>query len=273
MASLLSFDDAVCTRCGKCGSACPMGFIRVGSRGPRTVPDAQEKCMLCGHCIAACATKTLQHERLAPEACLPLDENWRGDVHAVEQLIKGRRSIRRYEDRPVDRATLLKVIDMARYAPTGMNSQSVSWLVVYKAGEVKKLSAAVIDWMRSLAAKGELIGGNYNPAPMIMAWDNGTDLILRGCPHVLVAYAREGDAMAAGSCTAALTTAELAAATLGLGTCWAGFLHMAMIFSPAAREVLALPAGHVMHGALMIGHPAEQYHRIPPRKEPDVQWR
>jgi nitroreductase/NAD-dependent dihydropyrimidine dehydrogenase PreA subunit len=273
MANLLSVTEGECTRCGDCAAACPIAFVRVGSRGPRTLPEAQERCMLCGHCIAACPTGTLRHSRLPDDQCLALDANWRGDVHAVEQLIKGRRSIRRYQPQPVDRSTLLAVLDMARFAPTGMNSQSVKWLVVYEAAEVKKLAGAVIYWMRSVLEKGELVAGKYDPSPLVRAWEAGFDAVLRGCPHVLIAYGREGDPMAHGSCIAALTTAELAAIPLGLGTCWAGFLHMAAILSPPARQALGLPDGHVMHGALMIGHPLEKHYRIPPRKEAEVSWR
>lgn len=273
MASLLSIEESKCTRCGQCAVACPMAFVRVGSRGPRTVPDAQEKCILCGHCIAACPTKSLQHAKLPADQCVALNDNWRGQAGAVEQLIKGRRSIRHFKPEPVDRSTLQAVLDMARYAPTGMNSQSVKWLVVYDAAEVKKLAGAVIEWMRSLLANNQLVAGNYNPTPMVAAWDAGMDLILRSAPHVLIAYGREGDHMAQGSCIAALTTAELAALPYGLGTCWAGFLHLATIFSPAAKQSLGLPDGHVMHGALMIGRPAETYHQIPPRKPLTVDWR
>lgn len=273
MANLLSIEASQCTRCGACAVACPMAIVRVGSRGPRTVPDASERCIRCGHCVAACPVKTLQLSLLWDDPCLPLDEHWRGEVRTVEQWIKGRRSIRRYESRPVDRSTLLSVLEMARYAPTGMNSQSVKWRIVYDAADVRKLSAAVIDWMRSVQEKGERVADKYNPEPLIAAWDAGMDPVLRGCPHVLIAYGREGAPMAQGSCIAALTTAELAAIPYGLGTCWAGFLHLAAVMSPAAKQAMDLPDGHVMHGALMIGYPLENYHRIPPRKALEVDWR
>ena len=273
MANLLSIAESECTRCGECAAVCPMAFVRIGPRGPRTLPDAEAKCMLCGHCVAACPVKSLQHSRLPAEQCLPLAEGWRSEPGAVEQLIKGRRSIRRYQPQPVDRSILLSVLDVARYAPTGMNSQSVKWLVVYEAAAVKKLSGAVIDWMRSVQSRNELVAGKYNPAPLIGAWDAGHDPILRGCPHVLIAYGHENDPMAQGSCIAALTTAELAAVPLGLGTCWAGFLHMATLLSPPVRQALGLPEGHVMHGGLMIGYPAETYYRIPQRKPLAVDWR
>jgi len=222
--------------------------------------------------VAVCPTKSLTHGLLV-EDCLPLDDAWRGSFRQAEQLIKGRRSVRRYESTPVEREAILRLLDVARYAPTGMNSQTVKWLVVYEADAVKRLARSVIDWLRSIQAANERVASRYDPAAFIAAWDAGHDPILRGCPHVLLAHGHRDDPLAAGSCTIALTTAELAAAAMGLGTCWAGFLHMAAQSWPATQHQLNLPANHTTHGALMLGHPAEQYHRIPPRKPADVQWR
>jgi nitroreductase/NAD-dependent dihydropyrimidine dehydrogenase PreA subunit len=273
MASLLSIEESLCTHCSQCALVCPMALVRIGKRGPRTIPDAEEKCILCGHCIAACPVKALQHNQLPEEQCLSLEENWRGEPSAVKQLIQGRRSIRHYQSKPVDRSVLLSILDMARYTPTGMNKQSVRWLVVYEAAEVKKLAAAVIGWLRSLLEKNELVAGKYNPAPLVAGWDAGFDTVLRDCPHVLVAYGPRNAPMAQSSCIAALTTAELAAVPFGLGACWAGFLHLAVMCRPAAQQALGLPEDCVMHGALMIGYPQETYYRIPPRKPPAVNWR
>ena len=273
MASLLTIEESLCTHCGQCAAVCPMALVRVGKRGPRTVPDAEEKCVLCGHCIAACPAKALQHSSLPAEETLPLADDWRGSPEALEKLVKGRRSIRHYQDTPVDRSILESILDMARYAPTGMNAQPVCWLVVYDAGEVKKLAGGVIDWMRSLAQKGELVSGWYNPAPLIAGWDAGVDTILRGCPHLLIAHAPRENVMSRDSCVIAMTTAELAAVPFGLGACWAGFLQVATFNSPEVRQLVNLPQGHLLYGALMIGYPQETYYRIPPRKPLTAEWR
>ena len=273
MPNLLSIDESQCTRCGQCAAACPMGLVVIGSRIPRTLRSAEERCVQCGHCVAACPAGRLRHEQLPIEQCLPLEPDWRGTPEAIGQLIRGRRSIRHYRQDAVAKPVLLSVLDAARYAPTGMNSQSVKWMVVYNDGEVKKLSQAVIDWMRELMQKDEAVAGRYSAATLVAAWEAGLDPILRGCPHVLVAYGAQDDPMAPASCVIALTTAELAAQPLGLGTCWAGFLHLAARSSPAVMQTLNLPANHVMHGGLMIGYPAETYHCVPPRQPLAVDWR
>jgi nitroreductase/NAD-dependent dihydropyrimidine dehydrogenase PreA subunit len=273
MSNLLSIDESQCTRCGQCAAACPMGLVVIGTRFPRTLRAAEERCVLCGHCVAACPVQLLRHEHLPADPCSPLAPEWRGTPDALGQIIRGRRSIRHYRQDAVPKPVLLSVLDAARYAPTGMNSQSVKWTVVYDSTQVKKLSLAVIDWMRELMLQDQAVAGRYSAATLVAAWEAGLDPILRGCPHVLVACGAENDPMAPASCMIALTTADLAAQPLGLGTCWAGFLHLAANTSPAVRQALDLPAGQVMHGGLMIGYPAETYHCVPPRKPLTVDWR
>jgi nitroreductase/NAD-dependent dihydropyrimidine dehydrogenase PreA subunit len=273
MASFLSIDETSCTLCGDCVAACPVGSITMNAGTIKVQEDAASRCVLCGHCISACPEHALRHNQLNAEECLPLDVAWRSSPGVVEQLIKGRRSIRRYRPEAVEKSVLESVLDIVRYAPTGMNTQTVEWLVIYQREEVRKLAASVIEWMRELAARNELVGGRYHVGPLVAAWDAGYDPILRGCPHLFIAHGHESDLVGQTSGIIALTTTELAALPFGLGTCWAGFLHLAAKWSPQVHAALGLPPKHVMQGGLMIGYPKETYHAIPPRKPLQIQWR
>jgi nitroreductase/NAD-dependent dihydropyrimidine dehydrogenase PreA subunit len=273
MKPFLAIDEALCTFCGDCAAACPRGLISVESSLPTTPDNAAEVCIYCGHCVAVCPESAIDHVGIETAECQSLLGDWRSTPAVVEQLIKGRRSIRRYRPEPVEKAILESVLDIARYAPTGMNSQTVEWLVVHDRAEVKKLASSVIEWMRDMTVKGQLIGGRYNAGPLVAAWDAGYDPILRGCPHVIIAHGKKEDHFAPGSCIIALTTAELAALPFGLGACWAGFLHLGAMCSPDVQKSLGLPEGNAMYGGLMIGYPMETYHAIPPRKKLNIAWR
>jgi len=65
----------------------------------------------------------------------------------------------------------------------------------------------------------------------------------------------------------------LAAPSLGLGTCWAGYFTAAANFYPPLQEALALPQGHLPYGAAMVGYPKYGYQRMPPRNKPEITWR
>jgi nitroreductase len=99
------------------------------------------------------------------------------------------------------------------------------------------------------------------------------DPILRGAPTLVIAHAPKGYALAQVDSSIALTFLDLAAPTLGLGSCWAGFFMMAAVQWPPLQEVLALPEDHACFSAMMIGYPKYEYHRLLLRKEAATNWR
>jgi nitroreductase len=204
---------------------------------------------------------------MKPGDCIDLAKGWRLTPEQIEQLVKGRRSIRRYRPDPVDRGVMEKLLDIVRYAPTGMNSQTVQWLVLSDPADVEMLSLIVIDWLRILLAQG---------APgvkgMLKSWEMGNDPIMRKAPHLIIACGGAND-MTRCSSIIALTTLELASVSFGLGACWAGFLYQAAISYPEVNGFLGLPPGFQMHGGLTIGYPEFEYSRIPARNEANVIWR
>ncbi len=264
----LTIDEQKCTRCGLCARACPVGIIVAGDGLPGTIEKIEKGCITCGHCVAVCPAAALSHCRMAPGDCQSLEAGWRLDPARIEQLVKGRRSIRRYRPEPVDRAVLEEIFEMVRYAPTGGNSQSVQWLVISDPWEINLLASLVIDWMRLLLDQG--VPGVKG---MLKSWETGADPVLRHAPTLIIAHGAADDSMVKYSSTIALTTLELAALSFGLGACWAGFLHNAANNDAAVYNALSLPPGHRMCGGLMIGYPEFEYARIPARNQPKVIWR
>ena len=101
----------------------------------------------------------------------------------------------------------------------------------------------------------------------------GDDVVLRGAPVLVVAHATKEDPMAQSSCTIALTTLELAATSMQLGGCWAGYFNAAASTFAPMQQALGLQKGHQCYGAMMLGYPKFRYHRMPERKTPSITWR
>ena len=266
--SLISIDESKCKRCGLCSRACPVNIIVPGDQLPGTVAKIEKGCITCGHCVAVCPTAALSHCRITLDDCIELNNGWRLNSEQIEQLVKGRRSIRRYRPEPVDQGVLEKLLDIVRYSPTGMNRQTVQWLVLLDPADIERLSSIVVDWLTILLAQG---------APgvkgMLKSWEMGNDPILRKAPHLIIAYGGINDVMTLYSSIIALTTLELASVSLGLGACWAGFLYHAANNYSEVNDFLGLPSGIQMHGALTIGYPEFEFNRIPARNCANVIWR
>jgi nitroreductase len=154
----------------------------------------------------------------------------------VLECIAKRYSVRGYSSDAVDDQILGAVLEAARLAPTAANRQPFRVIVVHTAGREEELGRIYArPW--------------FVQAPLVLAvvavpgeaWRRMDDK-----PY------DEVDA------TIAMDHLILAAASLGLGTCWVA------AFDPAAaREVLGLPDGVEPVAFTPLGHPA----RLPKEKQ------
>lgn len=215
--NVMSFDQELCTNCGICIQICPLGVISSSGKGTPYIPDKMGyMCAKCGNCEAFCPTGAIS-PMFNTEHSL-FDDSLRPDI-SPEQLglyMRKRRSIRNYKSKVVDRVTIEKMLDIVRFAPSGVNNQPVHWLIVHDPKQVQKLTKLTIDWMREVVS---LDGDNPMKPVMqglIAAYDNGTDPICRGAPHVAIAHALADNSMAYTDSIIALSWLELAAPAFGL---------------------------------------------------------
>ncbi|UCF84699.1 MAG: nitroreductase family protein [Desulfobacteraceae bacterium] len=273
--SLFVVDPEKCKRDGVCVAECPAGIIELKNKDavPTPTADADELCINCGHCVAVCPHGALSHTSMTPDQCAPVRKEWLLDTNQVEHFLRSRRSIRTYKDKQVERELLTKLIDIARFAPSGHNLQPVRWRVIYDSDEVRRLAGHVIDWMRHMLKEQPTLARGLHMDRVVASWESGMERICRGAPHVIVAHAPKEERTAPAACTIALAYLELAVPSFGLGACWAGYFNAAATMWPPMLQALGLPEGHICFGAMMIGYPKYKYHRLPRRNEAQITWR
>lgn len=259
----IAIDLSLCNKDGLCISECPAFLLTRGKdKYPVVAQNAAERCIMCGHCVAVCPTGALTLAGRGAADLTPIDPALAMSPEAAEQFMRTRRSVRRFRSKPVDRELVRRVIDTARYAPSGVNTQPVNWIVA----EDPDLLVLLVD----LTAKSLRRLPYF--MPYLDAWDKGVDLILRGAPQVVVAHAPKGGMDNTSNCIIALAHFELAAHALGLGTCWAGLFTMAASRSKAISSALCIPETHKIYGALMLGRPKYGFQRLPERRRPPVRF-
>jgi len=272
--TLIEVQQHTCNQDGLCSAVCPMKIISFSKGGyPAQVAGAEELCIRCGHCVAVCPTGSLRHADLPLEECPPIRRELLLSEEQSRQFLRGRRSIRNYRDQTVSRETLQKLIETARYAPSGHNSQGAGWLVVDKREELDRLRGIMTDWVRWMLTNVAELASSLHMDRVLKRIERGEDVILRGAPALIVAHGSKTDRMALSSCTIALSYLELAATGMSLGTCWAGYFNAAASSFPPLMEALGLPEGRQACGAIMVGYPQFRYQRLPERKAPDIIWR
>ncbi len=261
---LIAIDKEKCKKDGICITECPFNILKENSDGiPEMIPGGEAVCMRCGHCLAVCPAGALTLGGEAPGSSGPVKKNLSIEADAMEHLLKTRRSVRVYKDKPVPRETAGRLMDMMRWAPTAKNLQPVYWTLVDDRKKIRRMAGMTIDWLREC---------NIFPE-MIATWDNeGEDMVLRDAPLMAIAHSHKDALNPPVDCTIAMTTLELAASAMGIGGCWAGFFMGAANNYVPLEEYLDLPEGHNVYAALMLGYPKFSYQRIPAREGEKVRW-
>jgi nitroreductase len=106
------------------------------------------------------------------------------------------------------------------------------------------------------------------------ARETGKDIVLRDAPHLIVALCDKSFPGGPNNAHFSLAYAELFAPSVGVGTCWAGFFLLAAFSGYTALfDILNLPEGKTVAGALMAGYPRHKHRRLVDRNPLNVQWR
>lgn len=146
-------------------------------------------------------------------------------MNAIE-VIKTRRSIRKYKNQEVPREIIMDILDCARLAPSGYNNQPWHFVVVTDQELKVKLS--------QLAKYGRFIKDAYAMIG-VFCWKDAACFFEDGC--------------------AATVNILLAAWSYGLGTCWINSYKKE--HSEEVKALLKCPESYELISMISLGYPDE----------------
>jgi len=179
-------------------------------------------------------------------------------------VIKARRSCRKFSPDPIPKEVLGRVVEAATWAPSGKNRQN--WRIFVVTGSGKDELVRIAD--RSFPLLEPSLKKLYDDR--IVSFTRGFFKTLGGAPVVIVFYSdatEEGQFVDTQSVAAAIQNALLAATYEGLGSCWmTNPVHLKEdVDHVTGAEGLDLIA------VIPVGYPAKEP-PVPPRKEGRVEW-
>jgi len=278
-------DEDKCTLCGACLKTCPTDMVRE-KRG--AIKISFVACIGCGHCLAVCPVGAVSCQEggftARPEAVATAEE--------LLGLIKTRRTVRRYSPEPVTREQLELLPEAARYVPTGANAQPQRFLVLTEAAARARLRDGIMDYYRGyaeamadkehperLAAYGNAGRGEMHEHVLaavpsfVKNVDGGRDRLFFDAPAIIVLHAPKDEVTPQEACDYAAFAITLLAEAQGLGTCITAYASMALQALPELARATGVPESNEVYAVVVVGHPAEEYGMVPPRKPAAVEWR
>jgi nitroreductase/NAD-dependent dihydropyrimidine dehydrogenase PreA subunit len=285
-----------CTGCGQCVTACASLVLGLAppdqdAKKGKVRLEHPDWCNACGHCEALCAFGAIQAPMSLPAGAPTPGKAPAVDPDKLELLLRERRSVRSYKPDPVPRALIERIVDVARYTPTGTNSQNVNWLVLSDRDQVRELQLRCVRFYARLFnlvnnPVGRLgvrvVAGARQKAqleeylPVVQEahqrMEQGDDRLLYDAPALVMVHAETWDSCSGFNCDTALFSASLMAHSLGLGCCFNGFVQQAVENSRPLKKWLGIPRDHRCFMTMGMGWPALRYRTLCERQPAVLRW-
>jgi nitroreductase len=167
----------------------------------------------------------------------------------LNACIKGRRSIRRYQDKSVPKGTIEKILNADIWAPSGMNAQPWRFVVIENRGIINKLSKMT----------KEILSKMPWPTDIQERFKSEKDTIFYNAPLLILLCVPKKDELRQINlldCGLATQNMFLTAYQEGLGSCFIGFAWY-LNQEPALLDDLGVPSDYEVIAPMIFGYPAE----------------
>jgi len=197
------------------------------------------------------------------------------------ELVKKRRSIREFKQEPIPDEVVDKIIEAARWAPSGANSQPWEFIVVKKQ-ELKKSIVRLVEEDYALVHRMEItreprlrhpiyektldrpLGFATAPVFILLCGDTRTK-----DAYPLSTTLQNSESVFKSNLANAFLYMNLAATTLGLGSQWVSNTALPFV-QCRLKELLGMPRELEIYDMMAMGYPAEEPKSRPVRAKEEV---
>jgi len=169
--------------------------------------------------------------------------------NAVLENIYSRRSIRSYSDKVPKDEDIKELIKAGFHAANGMNLQKLRFSVVTNKAKIREYSAKgkelYLKMMKDAGFENPVLEANLNNKGYCIFYDAPAIIFIYAAPGILTGT--EDASLAAGNIM-------LAAASMGMGTCWIG-LAAGLGEDEGFLNENNVPKDHKMLAAIILGYP------------------
>jgi len=293
MTAAITINKTTCKACGTCADVCPNLIMRKIGSEIVFREDRLEYCVKCGQCMAVCPTMSIQVNGLSYEKDffpLPLTDSFENTFY---NLIASRRAVRNFKDKPVPRELLEKIVAAVSFAPPSFPPIKTEVVVVQNTDIIRQALPTMIEMYDMLvkamgnpiarqfvktnagAEKFKLLKRHVVPLMKVRlpGLKAGTeDTITRGAPAMIIFHADRDSENYHTEIYIAMTYANLAAHSLGLGGTMIDLIPPAIEREKKLRKLFSIPDGNEVVASMILGYPRYKYQRCIKRQLKSVNW-
>ncbi|MHA1294018.1 MAG: nitroreductase family protein [Promethearchaeota archaeon] len=280
-----------CIKCKICLNNCPRYLFRFDNETLRLDYNFEEECIECGHCVSVCPENVIKLKKFSEDSFFEIEKLYkRPSYDSFLSLAKIRRSTRCFRNKIIPKEKIEKLLEAARYSPTGHNQQNVFFTVIKdrklldiiskeitnKASEFikrfensKQRKTMEEELSKEAFKKAENHFRNFKK--YLYQIRQGRDP-WKWNGELIIIHSPQNSATLIENCTLAACHIMLAAETLSLATCSLGYITAMFNQHRDISKLIDLPNNHIVGYTLAIGEADVFYYKIPAKSSLKVKW-
>lgn len=290
----MKIDPETCSRCGLCASICPaLAIDQEEKQLPTRNSDHASICVRCGQCMTVCPTKSITLGDFTYERDFFDLPTGGFDYRAFFELAASRRSIRHFQDKPVSRELIEKIVESVSQAPMGFPPHKTAVTIVEHRSTIEQMLPLLVNFYENMlkwiknplirffikrdagaedfaTIKNHMIPILRKRMPAMK--DSRNDEITWGAPAMILFHASRTSENHTQDANIALTYGLLAAHSLGLGSTAISMVPPAVNRTQELRSMLRLPEDHEVVACMILGYPRYRHQRGIKRALAGVSW-
>lgn len=281
----ISIDAAQCKNCGLCVLECANHSVL---QSAKHVDFNNVFCDKCLHCFAICPNQAIVIDK-------EFDANFSRAVEiqsdSFQALLKKRRSTRRFVEKEIPGDVVEKLLEAARYIPSGGNSHEMTITIVRapeKKRELREKITAYYERTMKLVKNPlirvllKFVGDEKVKESikdkaflkkidqMITRMHSDEDIIFYNAPLIMLFHTKRILPTAKEDCILAAYNIALTAELYGLGSCFVSLSQQALTANRNCKAVAGMDKDERVHAVLVIGYPKYEYRRAAYRSPKNV---
>ena len=294
MKNTISIIPETCKECALCGEVCPNKIIKKDPSNRISYrEDRLPLCFRCGQCMAICPTKSIFIDGLSYERdFFEISETFSLE-NSFLTMIANRRAIRNFQDKPVPRELLEKIVQAIAFAPPGFPPIKTEIVVVQDTALIRKALPYMIEvydflvkamnnpvmrlFIRQRVGKETFNTIKNHVVPLMKSrlpeLKKGVeDTITRYAPAMIIFHANREEENYEADIYIALTYGFLAAHALGLGGSAMDIIPPTIERNRELRKMFLIPEKNRVIASMIVGYPKYKYKRGIKRDLKSVKW-
>ncbi len=267
-----------CTECLKCVKDCPSGAIDIKTG------FIANTCIHCGHCVAICPESTISPDH---GEINPLEQSSLSSAD-YQKFVAGLRSIRYYLKKEVPEDIIQLLVDNMKHYASASNARPILITVIRSPEKIQLLNDLTTEtliktlklvtlpilkpFLKVFAPSINIHGLKRYKESFIQKQETNSSLVCHHAPLVLLFHGSVSKVdMSEADAYIWATHTTIYAKTMGLGSCFIGFIVKAMERNKILMKEMDIPAGHKVYAALVLGYPKVNYKNETSRVRPEME--